>query len=287
MVGGAGCRGLGFGVGGPWGFRAAGGGGLDADVVMVEGGGSQRSITPSNPMPYITAVCLQVGTPLTHERFLRRHRGSYGPAIRAGEGLFPGVFQARVWGLGRGGSSARQGLLLPRWVLGLFRVRALRVAHLKGQLMAGSALLSSWRQQQLRRAAPCAQQTLAGFRCAVPMPPPSRKYITQATPPPARPCLTPPLCPPPPKCTTQATPPPCPACWPVGTPPSRALVCLQWRRAAPLQPTASPASATTGHCWTRWACNTIIMVRQVQAAHPCHACMAAGMQPARRCQQLN
>ncbi len=32
-----------------------------------------------------------VGTPLTHERFLRRHRGSYGPAIRAGEGLFPGL----------------------------------------------------------------------------------------------------------------------------------------------------------------------------------------------------
>ncbi len=31
-----------------------------------------------------------VGTPITHERFLRRHRGSYGPAIRAGEGLFPG-----------------------------------------------------------------------------------------------------------------------------------------------------------------------------------------------------
>jgi phytoene dehydrogenase-like protein len=31
-----------------------------------------------------------VGTPLTHERFLRRHRGSYGPAIAAGESLFPG-----------------------------------------------------------------------------------------------------------------------------------------------------------------------------------------------------
>jgi phytoene dehydrogenase-like protein len=30
-----------------------------------------------------------VGTPLTHERFLRRHRGSYGPAIPAGEGMFP------------------------------------------------------------------------------------------------------------------------------------------------------------------------------------------------------
>jgi phytoene dehydrogenase-like protein len=31
-----------------------------------------------------------VGTPLTHERFLRRHRGSYGPAISAASGLFPG-----------------------------------------------------------------------------------------------------------------------------------------------------------------------------------------------------
>lgn len=32
-----------------------------------------------------------VGTPLTHARFLRRHRGSYGPAIAAGKGLFPGA----------------------------------------------------------------------------------------------------------------------------------------------------------------------------------------------------
>lgn len=31
-----------------------------------------------------------VGTPLTHERYLRRHRGSYGPAIRAGKDWFPG-----------------------------------------------------------------------------------------------------------------------------------------------------------------------------------------------------
>lgn len=31
-----------------------------------------------------------VGTPLTHERFLRRDRGSYGPAIAAGQGMFPG-----------------------------------------------------------------------------------------------------------------------------------------------------------------------------------------------------
>lgn len=32
----------------------------------------------------------QVGTPLTHERYLQRDRGTYGPAIRAGSGLFPG-----------------------------------------------------------------------------------------------------------------------------------------------------------------------------------------------------
>ncbi|KAJ6798494.1 carotenoid isomerase 1 isoform X1 [Iris pallida] len=31
-----------------------------------------------------------VGTPLTHRRFLRRNRGTYGPAIRAGEATFPG-----------------------------------------------------------------------------------------------------------------------------------------------------------------------------------------------------
>lgn len=31
-----------------------------------------------------------IGTPLTHQRFLRRHQGSYGPAIQAGKRLFPG-----------------------------------------------------------------------------------------------------------------------------------------------------------------------------------------------------
>ena len=30
-----------------------------------------------------------VGTPLTHSRYLRRHKGSYGPAIKAGQGSFP------------------------------------------------------------------------------------------------------------------------------------------------------------------------------------------------------
>lgn len=32
---------------------------------------------------------VQVGTPLTHKRFLNRHQGSYGPAIKAGEASFP------------------------------------------------------------------------------------------------------------------------------------------------------------------------------------------------------
>jgi hypothetical protein len=42
-------------------------------------------------MPHaLPARRMQVATPLTHERFLRRSRGSYGPAIKAGEGLFPG-----------------------------------------------------------------------------------------------------------------------------------------------------------------------------------------------------
>ena len=35
------------------------------------------------------AKVVQVGTPLTHQRFLNRYRGSYGPAIKADEGSFP------------------------------------------------------------------------------------------------------------------------------------------------------------------------------------------------------
>eukprot|EP00929_Paragymnodinium_shiwhaense_P097964 TRINITY_DN59525_c0_g1_i1.p1 TRINITY_DN59525_c0_g1~~TRINITY_DN59525_c0_g1_i1.p1 ORF type:complete len:621 (+),score=88.54 TRINITY_DN59525_c0_g1_i1:90-1952(+) len=31
-----------------------------------------------------------VGTPLTHQRFLRKHQGTYGPAIKAGQASFPG-----------------------------------------------------------------------------------------------------------------------------------------------------------------------------------------------------
>lgn len=36
------------------------------------------------------AELVLVGTPLTHERFLNRHRGTYGAAISAASGSFPG-----------------------------------------------------------------------------------------------------------------------------------------------------------------------------------------------------
>jgi phytoene dehydrogenase-like protein len=53
-----------------------------------------------------------VGTPLTHERFLRRHRGSYGPAIRAGEAFFPGS-NTPLAGLFCCGDSTFPGIGLP------------------------------------------------------------------------------------------------------------------------------------------------------------------------------
>jgi carotene isomerase len=53
-----------------------------------------------------------VGTPLTHERFLRRHRGTYGPAIRAGEGFFPGS-STPISGLFCCGDSTFPGIGLP------------------------------------------------------------------------------------------------------------------------------------------------------------------------------
>ena len=53
-----------------------------------------------------------VGTPLTHERFLRRYQGSYGPAIAAGKALFPGP-KTPIDGLLCCGDSTFPGIGLP------------------------------------------------------------------------------------------------------------------------------------------------------------------------------
>lgn len=53
-----------------------------------------------------------IGTPLTHARFLRRHRGTYGPAIAAGQGMFPAT-QTAIAGLYRVGDSTLPGIGVP------------------------------------------------------------------------------------------------------------------------------------------------------------------------------
>ena len=53
-----------------------------------------------------------VGTPLTHSRYLRRHHGSYGPAIEAGKALFPGA-NTPLSGLLCCGDSTFPGIGLP------------------------------------------------------------------------------------------------------------------------------------------------------------------------------
>ena len=59
-------------------------------------------------------VVRQIGTPLTHARFLRRHRGNYGPAIAAGNGVFefPPV-TTPLPGLYRCGDSTTAGIGVP------------------------------------------------------------------------------------------------------------------------------------------------------------------------------
>jgi phytoene dehydrogenase-like protein len=52
------------------------------------------------------------GSPLTHERFLRRDRGTYGPAIRAGKERFPGP-STPLRGLLRCGDSTAPGIGVP------------------------------------------------------------------------------------------------------------------------------------------------------------------------------
>ncbi len=53
-----------------------------------------------------------VGTPLTHERYLRRHRGTYGPALSAAKGFFPSG-KTDIPNLLRCGDSVFPGIGLP------------------------------------------------------------------------------------------------------------------------------------------------------------------------------
>jgi phytoene dehydrogenase-like protein len=53
-----------------------------------------------------------VGTPLTHERFLRRHHGTYGPSLWAGQGTLPGP-KTPLRGLLCCGDSTFPGIGLP------------------------------------------------------------------------------------------------------------------------------------------------------------------------------
>ncbi|KAI3428469.1 hypothetical protein D9Q98_007294 [Chlorella vulgaris] len=53
-----------------------------------------------------------VGTPLTHERYLRRYKGTYGPAISASTGSFPGA-GTLLPGLYRCGDSCQPGIGVP------------------------------------------------------------------------------------------------------------------------------------------------------------------------------
>ncbi len=53
-----------------------------------------------------------IGTPLTHAHYLRRYQGTYGPAIAAGKGMFPGT-HTPIKGLYRVGDSTMPGIGVP------------------------------------------------------------------------------------------------------------------------------------------------------------------------------
>jgi carotene isomerase len=53
-----------------------------------------------------------IGTPLTHAHYLRRHQGTYGPAIAAGTGMFPST-HTPIKGLYRVGDSTLPGIGVP------------------------------------------------------------------------------------------------------------------------------------------------------------------------------
>jgi phytoene dehydrogenase-like protein len=86
------------------------------------------------------AVVHSVGTPLTHERFLRREGGTFGPAFKAGDRAFPG-HKAPVDGLFCCGDSTFPGIGVPA-VAG----SGIAVAHAIAPVGKHLALLSEMRR---------------------------------------------------------------------------------------------------------------------------------------------
>lgn len=80
------------------------------------------------------AQVVKVGTPLTHKRFLRRHKGSYGPAIVAGEGSFP-FPSTPIKNLLMTGDSCFPGIGVPATAgSGLLSAHSISIDSLKHQL---------------------------------------------------------------------------------------------------------------------------------------------------------
>ena len=75
-----------------------------------------------------------MGTPLTHARFNRRYQGTYGPAIAAGKGTFPGQ-ATPLKGLYRCGDSTNPGIGVP--------------AVAASGAMAANALIPVWKHIEL------------------------------------------------------------------------------------------------------------------------------------------
>jgi len=90
-------------------------------------------------------VIKQVGTPLTHKRFLNRYQGSYGPAIRAGEASFP-FPGTPVKGLLVTGDSCFPGIGVPAVAgSGFLTANSVSFDSLKPQI----EMLESMRNQQM------------------------------------------------------------------------------------------------------------------------------------------
>lgn len=81
-----------------------------------------------------------IGTPLTHAHYLRRHQGSYGPAIAAGQGSFPSC-QTPIAGLYRVGDSTMPGIGVPAVAAsGILCANTLVQPHQTAELLAAVGL---------------------------------------------------------------------------------------------------------------------------------------------------